>query len=154
MMLVDEDEDLESPWMSSSEQNIQANANRSRSPHRKQVKLSLLNRGLNASGRLRDDLQIYEDVPEITTQDVSRRLSGDGKENRESDLAVLGLKERCEMQAAKTVTPLSAGTAQIRPASSLASSAAPSKVSKVSAGVRKVSSGAGKTKPRIGVRRL
>lgn len=151
MMLVDEDEDMDLPCMSSSEQNIQANTSRSGSPQRKQIKLSLLNRGLNASSRVRDDLQIYEDVPEFSTQDVSRRLSGDGKEN---PLAVLGLKEKCEMQTAKTATPLSAGSAQTRLASSLASSAAPSKVSKVAAGVRKVSSGAGKPKPRIGVRRL
>ncbi|KAJ5620008.1 Ubiquitin-conjugating enzyme E2 [Penicillium lagena] len=151
MMLVDEDEDIDSPCMSSSEQNIQANTSRSGSPQRKQVKLSLLNRGLNASSRVRDDLQIYEDVPELSTHDASRRLSGDGKENPQ---AVLVLKEKCEMQTAKTVTPLSAGSAPTRTASSLASSAAPSKVSKVTAGVRKVSSGAGKPKPRIGVRRL
>ncbi|KAJ5832711.1 Ubiquitin-conjugating enzyme E2 [Penicillium riverlandense] len=150
MMLVDEEEDMGSLCMSSSEQNIQANTSRPGSPQRKQIKLSLLNRGLNASSRVRDDLQIYEDVPEFSTQDASRRLSGDGKEN---PLAVIGLKEKREIQTAKTVTPLSTGSAQPRLASSLASSAAP-KVSKVAAGVRKVSSGAAKPKPRIGVRRL
>lgn len=157
MMLVDEDGDTDAPSMSSSEQNISANTAPVRataSLQRKSPKLSLLNQGVNASGRVRDDLQIYEDGSEMAIQDVSRRSSGAGKENP------AGLKEMRRFDAARAVNgsnPLSPGRAQALSAPTTALSAASESskaLKKISGGVRKVSASATKARPRIGVRRL
>ncbi|KAJ6167897.1 hypothetical protein N7497_000740 [Penicillium chrysogenum] len=88
MMLIDSDNDNDAPGMTSNERNITANTrSRTSSPLRKTPKLSLLCGGVNASGRLRDGMPIFEDLPQLAMQDPLRRLSGDGKENRGSATA-------------------------------------------------------------------
>lgn len=144
MMLIDSDSEHERDLpKSSSEQNISANTRiRSSSPQRKSPRLAP-SKG-NAS-RLRDDLQIYEDVPDRTLMDISRRFSGDGKENR----ATGGMKD-IELQG-KTASNALAQTPSFIVKPSLNSN--PSRVSKkVVGGPRKTA--APKAKPRIGVRRL
>jgi ubiquitin-conjugating enzyme E2 S len=135
MMLIDSDSEP-SLQMSSSEQNIFANI---RSPPRKSPRLSP---SKGNSLRLRDDLQIYEDVPDRTVQ-IARRFSGDGKENRATmkDLELQG-------KAASNTLSQSSALAVKTPLDSN-----PSRVSKkVVGGSRKLP--APKAKPRIGVRRL
>ncbi|KAJ5127220.1 Ubiquitin-conjugating enzyme E2 [Penicillium atrosanguineum] len=144
MMLIDSDSEYERDLpKSSSEQNISANTRtRSSSPQRKSPRLAP-SKG-NAS-RLRDDLQIYEDVPDRTLMDISRRFSSDGKENR----ATGGMKD-IELQA-KIASNALAQTPGLSVKSSLNSN--PSRVSKkVVGGPRKTA--VPKAKPRIGVRRL
>lgn len=136
MMLIDSDSEP-SLQMSSSEQNICANI---RSPPRKSPKLSP---SKGNSLRLRDGLQIYEDVPDRTVE-ISCRFSGDGKENR------AGTMKDVELQGKTALNTLSqsSGLAMKTPLDSN-----PSRVSKkVVGGSRKLS--APKAKPRIGVRRL
>jgi len=140
MMLIDSDSEHEHGLMTSSEQNISANRTRISTPQRKSPKLTL--RG-KASSRLRDDVQIYEDVPDRTLTDFSRRFSGDGKENR----TATGMKD-IELQGKK---PTNSGpTPGLSVKSPVTSS--PSRVSKKVVGARKVATL--KAKPRIGVRRL
>ncbi|KAJ5091757.1 hypothetical protein NUU61_006627 [Penicillium alfredii] len=181
MMLVDSDSESESQVMNS-EKNISANtapAHPSASPRRKSPKLSSFTRGAHplSSSRMRDDLLIYEDLPETSILAVSRRSSGNGKENCDAVGLALGLKDKRGHSATKAAghgnTSLSAGYAQPLSASSSSSSASlyssssstaagsstsssSLKASKKSvAGARKVSSSAvAKVKPRIGVRRL
>ncbi|KAJ5166781.1 Ubiquitin-conjugating enzyme E2 [Penicillium canariense] len=154
MMLIDSDSESETaqtPNLTSSEQNITANHTRARqsaSPLRKSPKLTL-SKSINAPFRLHDDIHIYEDVPDRT------RYNGDGKEN--CDSGVLGLKERCELQAAKSGNgphPVASIPDPTLAAHGVASQEAqPSKMSKkLGAGARKAA--APKPKPRIGVRRL
>lgn len=84
MMLVDQDSDADTP-MTSNEQNISANTrSRTTSPLRKTPKLSQLCGGVNATGIFRDEMPIFEDVPQLPMADPFRRLSGDGKENHVS----------------------------------------------------------------------
>lgn len=158
IMLVDEDDDMDSPSMTSSERNICANnvpARTTTSPQRKSPKLSLLDKS-SGSGRIRNDLQIYEDGSEMAIQDVSRRSRDTGKENQTFGL----LKETRQFQVVGVVNgsePLPAEQAQalLAPTIPLSTSGESSKVSKkAAAGVRKVSSSATKARPRIGVRRL
>jgi ubiquitin-conjugating enzyme E2 S len=138
MMLVDSDSEHDSLPKSSSEQNISANTRtRTASPQRKSPKLSL-SKG-NASFR-RDDLQIYEDVPDRTL-DLSR--SGDGKENHTST----GMKDVLVQDKAANSFGQTQGLS-VKPVTSSASRVS----KKVAGGPRKVS--LAKAKPRIGVRRL
>ncbi|KAK4862183.1 hypothetical protein LT330_003321 [Penicillium expansum] len=158
MMLIDSDNDT--PAMTSNERNITANTrSRTSSPLRKTPKLSLLCGGVNASGRLRDEMPIFEDLPQLAMQDPLRRLSGDGKENRGSATA-RGLKEKRESHPMKTLngsTPLSPVHAQLPTPSLSSSSLSGSSTSGISK--KKATSGlhkrlAVRAKPRIGIRRL
>lgn len=151
MMLIDSDSEKECPQMSASDRNITANfyhARLSPSPQGKTPKL-ILRKGMNPSLRLREDLQIYEDVPDRT------RYNGDGKENRGT--GVLGLKERSDLRAAtpgNSPNPLSSGQNPTLPAPSVSPRAKrPSKVTKKAGGSARKAAGT-KPKPRIGVRRL
>ncbi|KAJ5767196.1 Ubiquitin-conjugating enzyme E2 [Penicillium nucicola] len=157
MMLVDQDSDTDSPTLSSNEQNITANLrSRTSSPLRKTPKLSLLSRGINASGRLHDTMPIFEDFPSLSMADPSRRLSGDGKENRGS-ATIRGLKEKRDLHHCKALNsnPHLPTSLQHTPTPSLSSSIPVSKISKSKksiGGLRKTT--AMKAKPRLGVRRL
>ncbi|CAG8897137.1 unnamed protein product [Penicillium nalgiovense] len=160
MMLIDSDNDNDTPGMTSNERNITANTrSRTSSPLRKTPKLSLLCGGVNASGRLRDEMPIFEDLPQLAMQDSLRRLSGDGKENRGSATA-RGLKEKREYHSMKTLngsTPLSPAHAQLPTPSLSSSSLSGSSTSGISK--KKAMSGlhkrlAVRAKPRIGIRRL
>lgn len=165
MMLVDSESEREpqSATMTTSERNISANR-RTRSPVspvRKSPKLTL-SKGANASVRLRDDLQIYEDVPDRTVNDLTHRFGGDGKENRDSaGGGGLNAKGKGELQAGKGTTaganvpttgqtPAMSTSAKSPSLSARSSSKVSNKV--VGNGARKVS--APKAKPRIGIRRL
>ncbi|KAJ5358890.1 Ubiquitin-conjugating enzyme E2 [Penicillium cataractarum] len=150
LMAVDSDSEEEPPQMSPSDRNITANFIHSRqspSPKRKSSKLTL-SKGSNTPFRLREDVQIYEDVPDRTRYN--------GKENRESGF--VGLKERPEMQAAipgNSVSSLTSGQNPTLPAPSTSplKGKQPSKVTKkVGGGARKATGT--KPKARIGVRRL
>jgi ubiquitin-conjugating enzyme E2 S len=151
MMVIDSDseEEEESVQVSPSDRNIAANFIHSRhspSPQRNPPKLSP-SKGNNTPLRLRDDLQIYEDVPDRTRYN--------GKENHDSGL--LGLKERPDIQAAtlgNSTNPLSSGPNPTLPAPSISPKGKHShKVTKkVGGGARKPAGT--KSKPRIGVRRL
>ncbi|CAG8207468.1 unnamed protein product [Penicillium nalgiovense] len=160
MMLIDSDNDNDTPGMTSNERNITATTrSRTSSPLRKTPKLSLLCGGVNASGRLRDEMPIFEDLPQLAMQDSLRRLSGDGKENRGSATA-RGLKEKREYHSMKTLngsTPLSPAHAQLPTPSLSSSSLSGSSTSGISK--KKAMSGlhkrlAVRAKPRIGIRRL
>ncbi|CAG8886999.1 unnamed protein product [Penicillium egyptiacum] len=160
MMLIDSDNDNDNPAMTSNERNITANTgSRTSSPLRKTPKLSLLCGGVNASGRLRDEMPIFEDLPQLAMQDPLRRLSGDGKENRGSATA-RGLKEKREYHPMKTLngsTPLSPAHAQLSTPSLSSPSISGSSTSGISK--KKAMSGphkrlAVRIKPRIGIRRL
>ncbi|CAI7660986.1 unnamed protein product [Penicillium glandicola] len=160
MMLIDSDNDNNNPSMSSNERNITANTrSRTSSPLRKTPKLSLLCGGVNASGRLRDEMPIFEDLPQLPMQDPLRRLSGDGKENRGSATA-RGLKEKHEYHPMKTFNgsaPLSPAHAQVLTPSLPSSSLSGSSTSGIFK--KKVMGGphkrlAVRAKPRIGIRRL
>ncbi|GAB1196385.1 hypothetical protein APSETT444_005655 [Aspergillus pseudonomiae] len=143
-----DDSDLEG--MTASEKNIAANnyggsPERDPSPQRKSPKLSVRSKGVNSSGRIREEVKIFEDVPEPL--ELDRCHSGDGKENHGSLASPkgLGLASR---KAPSTCPPTSLA---------LLSTSAPSssKAPKAVSGTRKVSgSNMKKTKPRIGIRRL
>lgn len=148
-MVIDSDSEEEPPRMSPSDRNITANfihSRKSPSPQRKPSKLAL-SKGTNTPLRLREDVQIYEDVPDRTRYN--------GKENRDSDMP--SLKERPDMQAAtlgSSTNALSSGPNPTLPAPSAPAKAKhPSKVTKkVGGGARKASGT--KQKARIGIRRL
>ncbi|PKX94231.1 putative ubiquitin conjugating enzyme E2 [Aspergillus novofumigatus IBT 16806] len=136
--------------MTTSEKNIAANhaPNRDPSPQpqpqRKSPKLSLLDKGANASARIRDDvIIIFEDASDPS--DLPSHHSNDSKENHAA------------LNASKGVGP-SARKSPHYPSSLLAPSTAvtcPSgSKSRAVSGSRKVSSSSMKAKPRIGIRRL
>lgn len=143
-----DDSDLEG--MTASEKNIAANnyggsPERDPFPQRKSPKLSVRSKGVNSSGRIREEVKIFEDASEPL--DFDRCHSGDGKENHGSlaGLKGLGVASR---QALPTCPPTS-----LAPSSTSAPSS--SKTSKAVSGTRKVSgSNMKKAKPRIGIRRL
>ncbi|EAU38970.1 ubiquitin-conjugating enzyme E2S [Aspergillus terreus NIH2624] len=148
---LDEDSDADGPPMTASEKNIAANARHAesdRSPQRKSPKLSVLHQGVNASGRIRDDMKIFEDAVDMVPADeFDRRRSGDGKENHASSFggAKTGSAARRpgHGQGAAALVP-SAGTV-----------GSGSKTARPMPGTRKVSGSQGKKpKPRIGIRRL
>ncbi|KAJ5915623.1 Ubiquitin-conjugating enzyme E2 [Penicillium verhagenii] len=175
LMLVDSDSEPDNdsgpssntPSFGSSDKNIAANTytppsavtNFSRhirsNPQRRVPKLALSRRG-NTPTRLREDVQIYEDVPDRTVTDISRRFGSDGKENRDSVSGSRGLKDVSGLQAervAQTVAPQSMQTGHPQnSAASLVPKSSPSKVSKKVPGLRK--GAMPKVKPRIGLRRL
>lgn len=158
MMLVDQDSDNETPAMTLNEQNIGANTrSRTSSPLRKTPKLSLLRGGVNSSGRLREEMPIFEDLPRLPVQDPSRRLSGDGKENRGSATA-RGLKEKRDLSPMKAsnapVFPSSVHAQLTRPSLSSLSGSSISGISKKKAIGTQWKRPAVKVKPRIGIRRL
>ncbi|KAE8373022.1 ubiquitin-conjugating enzyme/RWD-like protein [Aspergillus bertholletiae] len=142
------DSDLEG--MTASEKNIAANnyggsPERDFSPQKKSPKLSVRSKGVNSSGRIREEVQVFEDAPDML--ELDRCHSGDGKENHGSmdGLKGLGLASR---KALSTFPPTS-----LTPHSQSALSG--SKASKAVPGTRKVSgSNMKKAKPRIGIRRL
>lgn len=158
MMLVDSDPDPGpgiSPASNTSEQNIIANTPQPRksvSPQRKTPKLPL-RKGIHAPSRLRDDLQIYEDVPDRTRSDWSRHLNSDGNETRNLGIAAPNEKDRRHLPEINDHyghNSVASGSAQIvSPARPQYSSRVPKKVI---GGSRKP--GAPRPKPRIGVRRL
>lgn len=164
MMLVDSDTeaDMNTAQTSSfaannsSNQNIGGNTRRPPgpvSPRRKTPKLAL-SRGAPSPTRMRGDVQIYEDVPDRTVTESSRRISSDGKENRGSGMGALSSKESREIQVGKAGlagTPLAAGTGPSLLAQTMTSPAS-RVVKKVAPGARK--GPVLKGKPRIGVRRL
>lgn len=156
MMLVDSESEPEPipDSRSTSEQNISAN-NRAQSPVRKSPKLTL-SKGGSASLRLRDELQIYEDVPDRTVNDFTCRFSGVGKENCDAG----GGKDTAMVDSAGVNVPVTgtgqpaAMSAPLTP-SSLSEDPSSSKVSKKVAGrVSKAAPKKPKPKPRIGIRRL
>ena len=171
MMLVDSDSDTDneaesaSPTtnvhISPSEQNISANTPmRSRmsiSPQRKTPKLAP-SRTANAPTRLREDVQIYEDVPDRTLTDFSRRFGSDGKENQDSGTGACILKERRELHAGKAAQAAGAvqtdhGQIPVKSLDSSDPSHSSSRISKKIGGVLRKAA-APKMKARIGVRRL
>ncbi|KAJ5561869.1 Ubiquitin-conjugating enzyme E2 [Penicillium sp. DV-2018c] len=158
MMLVDQDSN-NPPTMTPNEQNISANTrSRTSSPLRKTPKLSLLCGGVNASGRLRDEMPIFEDVPQFPVQDPLRRMSGDGKENRGSATA-RGLKDKNDLSSMKTSNspaPLSPAQAHNPPPalSSLSGSSTSKITKKKSTGGAHGRLAGRSSKPRIGIRRL
>ncbi|PYI12497.1 ubiquitin conjugating enzyme E2 [Aspergillus sclerotiicarbonarius CBS 121057] len=146
-------EDMTVDGMSASEKNIAANypsdiPDRGHSPQRKSPKLSVLDKGINSSGRIREDVQIFEDDPDPAELGFVRRASGDGKENPR---ALNGLKDS---DPAITISHPSNPPTILAPS---ASTPVPSgsRLSKPVMGSRKVSASNGKkAKPRIGIRRL
>ncbi|GMF72777.1 unnamed protein product [Aspergillus oryzae] len=143
-----DDSDLEG--MTASEKNIAANnyggsPERDPFPQRKSPKLSVRSKGVNSSGRIREEVKIFEDASEPL--DFDRCHSGDGKENHGSLAGPKGLGV-ASRQALPTCPPTS-----LAPSSTSAPSS--SKTSKAVSGTRKVSgSNMKKAKPRIGIRRL
>ncbi|OOG00974.1 hypothetical protein ASPCADRAFT_202826 [Aspergillus carbonarius ITEM 5010] len=146
-------EDMTVDGMSASEKNIAANypsdiPDRGHSPQRKSPKLSILDKGINSSGRIREDVQIFEDDPDPAELGFVRRASGDGKENPR---ALDGLKD------SDPTIPMSHPSNPPTILTPSASTSVPSgsKISKPVMGSRKVSASNGKkAKPRIGIRRL
>ncbi|KAJ5628104.1 Ubiquitin-conjugating enzymeE2 [Penicillium lividum] len=176
MMLVDSDSEPENDTdtpptnsFSSPEKNIAANVsttiNFSRptrnpppmSPQRRTPKLAPSRWG-NTPSRLREDVQIYEDVPDRTVTDISRRFGSDGKENRDSVLLPRGLKDISGLHAEKVAHAANPQAMQsghqpsTTSASLIPSKQSPFKLSKKVSGLRK--GAMPKTKPRIGLRRL
>lgn len=148
-------------------------------PQRKSPKLSVLNKGTNASGRIRDDINannvnvgIFEDASPPTN--LHRRTSEDGKENPNTTntstssmtMTATGAKEQV-VKTSRTIHPstcnstinhVTVNNAVNNPPVLAPSAPAPamvpssSKTGKSAAtGTRKVSS---RQKPRIGIRRL
>lgn len=160
MMLVDSDPDPGpeiSPASNTSEQNITANVPHTRkpvSPQRKAPKLPL-RKGNHTPSRLRDDLQIHEDVPDRTRFDWSRQIGGDGKENRDRGIAAPRGKDRQDLGSHHNNGLNGAGsgnTPTVSPTPRSQHSSHFQRVPKNALGFRK--SAAPKPKPRIGVRRL
>ncbi|RLL95755.1 hypothetical protein CFD26_100050 [Aspergillus turcosus] len=148
--------------MTTSEKNIAANhgAGRDRDPspqpqpQRKSPKLSLLDKGINASARIRDDvIIIFEDRDASEPLDPRSHRRDDSKENQNQNRAALNA------YASKEVGPSARKSQPHYPSSLLGPSAAvtcPSgSKSRAVSGSRKVSSSSmKKAKPRIGIRRL
>ncbi|CAG8327138.1 unnamed protein product [Penicillium salamii] len=151
LMLIDDDNEIDTQ-MTSNERNISANTrSRTSSPLRKTPKLSMLCDGVNATGRFRDEMAIYEDVPQLRMADPLRRLSGDGKENHVSAMR----KGKRDLCPSKTLgmTPLSPAHSQPpTPRMSSVPDFSSKITKKKSTGVHKRP--VSKAKPRIGIRRL
>lgn len=170
-MLVDSDSEPESPStrMTPSEQNISANTHLRTgpptSPIRKSPRLTP-SKDYSTPVRFQDELQIFEDVPDRTVSDFTRRFSTDGKENRDASVeSGLGLKdaeETTEMQLDKSAMSSLGSNAVLMGPPAIPTPSTPSlpslqssKAYKMSAsGVRKTSKQRPKPKPRIGIRRL
>ena len=172
MMLVDSDSENEkdsstSPTnnlsFSPSDQNIAANTAvpnfsrpslkfTSRTPQRKNPRLAQ-NYRVHTPTRLREDVQIYEDVPDRTLTDASRRFGGDSKENNIGSCALQETRGFGSEKVVHAGNPISMQTGTGHGVTPLAPlNRSPLKNTKKCAGTRK---GFGmKAKPRIGVRRL
>lgn len=106
-----------------------------------------------APPRLREDVLIYEDVPDRTLTDSSRRFGGDSKENGRA------LKELRELSPSN-LHPAPANLMQASPAHEVPALLTESMTQASAAKVMKKKVGAGgakkgmKVKPRIGLRRL
>lgn len=154
MMLIDSDSEIDcpnTPKMSASDRNISANLYHARLSPTPQGKGHMLTprKGINPPLRLREEPQIYEDVPDRT------RHNGNGQEN--INYKMQGLEERSGMRAATPeiiANHFLSGQTSTLPAPSLSPRAkGPSKImKKVGGGTRKAAGT--KPKPRIGIRRL
>ncbi|KAJ6013454.1 Ubiquitin-conjugating enzyme E2 [Penicillium herquei] len=177
MMIVDPESDNEkdseastTTSFSSSDQNIAANIPSSSTtfsrytpksppmtPYRKTPRLAPSRRA-NTPTRLREDVQIYEDVPDRTLTDISRRFGRDGKENCDAVTGSYGVKGLRGLHAEKVAQAgnhiaIQSGTAYSATQSLMPSNTSPLKTSKkIVGGARR--GPMTKTKPRIGVRRL
>jgi ubiquitin-conjugating enzyme E2 S len=134
--------------MTTSEKNIAANYPRDPSPQpqpqRKSPKLSLLDKGVNASARIRDDvIIIFEDASDPS--DLPSHHSNDSKENHAALNASKGMGQSARKSPHYPSTLLAPSTAVTCPSGSK---------SRAVSGSRKVSSSSMKAKPRIGIRRL
>ncbi|KAF4238329.1 hypothetical protein CNMCM8980_002153 [Aspergillus fumigatiaffinis] len=134
--------------MTTSEKNIAANQPRDPSPQpqpqRKSPKLSLLDKGVNASARIRDDvIIIFEDASDPS--DLPSHHSNDSKENHAALNASKGMGPSARKSPHYPSTLLAPSTAVTCPSGSK---------SRAVSGSRKVSSSSMKAKPRIGIRRL
>ena len=152
----EDDPDADGTGMSASEKNIAANcsADADGSPQRKSPKLSIIEKGINASGRIREDVKIFEDAPHPGDSGHRRNPSGNGKKthvSRSGDSAAL--KERSAVlgpqKLHRTQRPIdSSSSTQLGPKTT---------TKLVVGGSRKPSSAIHNTqkpKPRIGIRRL
>lgn len=176
--MMDTDED--GIMMTASEKNIAANANYQESipeededrgdasPRRKSPKLSTLNKGVNASGRIRDE--IFEDTPSTpSTHHCCTKITG--KENHDYDTLADANKEpgkaaRRNYYSANATTNPNLNTHLIPTLSSASSSASASlsaapataptslKGAKAKGATRSVPGTRKVSKPRIGLRRL
>lgn len=163
MMIIDTDDDQDHHHSSNSEQNISANTSfhpntraRSRSPRKSPKRMFFGKQTLSPTTtpqsippfRLRDDMQIYEDVPDRTLSDFSSRFGTTGPEMSRS---VHELPSPCRGNRAAASRPNANTSSTTNHISSLAPPTQSKVVKKVPAGTRK---GVQKAKPRIGVRRL
>lgn len=174
--MMDTDED--GSMMTASEKNIAANHQESileedeergdASPRRKSPKLSTLKKGVNASGRIRDE--IFEDIPP-TPSTHHRCTKTTGKENHDYDTRADANKEpgkaaRRNYYSANATTNSNLNTHPTPTLSSASSSASASlsappaaaptslKGTKAKGATRSVSGTRKVSKPRIGLRRL
>ncbi|GIJ83895.1 hypothetical protein Asppvi_002726 [Aspergillus pseudoviridinutans] len=138
------------PQMTTSEKNIAANHAPHRhsspqpQPQRKSPKLSLLDKGVNASARIRDDvIIIFEDASEPS--DLQSHHSNDSKENHAALNASKGMGLSARKSPHYPSSLLAPSTAITCPSASK---------SRAVSGSRKVSSSSMKAKPRMGIRRL
>ena len=170
MMLIDSDTNIHTmdtthtPFISPSERNINANTPRPRvavSPQRKIPKLAPARGGPvpHSPGWIRDDVQIYEDIPDRTSTNFSRRLSGDEKENRGLG-GMMGYHTFTLKQQRETEAGLAANTSALGNGQLVSAQKVPLHGSNSSARIAKkfISTArkgpALKAKARIGVRRL
>jgi ubiquitin-conjugating enzyme E2 S len=177
--MMDTDEDGNDMMMTASEKNIAANHQDSipeededrgdASPRRKSPKLSALNKGVNASGRIRDE--IFQDIPP-TPSTNHRRTKTMGKENHDYDAHADANKEpgkaarRNYYSGANATTNPYLNTHPIPTLSSASSCASASlsaspatastslKGAKTKGATRSFSGTRKMSKPRIGLRRL
>lgn len=168
MMIIDTDDDENHPnhqhqYSSASEQNISANTrsrSRSQSPRKTPKRTTRKTPSATTSTpqtippfRFREDLQIYEDVPDRTLSDSSPRF-GETTAKIQHHQQTLSSVEEVPSPTRSNKVPLS-NTAGSKPHHSISSLSAPgpaqSKVMKKGSSSRKA---APKMKPRIGVRRL
>ncbi|KAH3002183.1 hypothetical protein KXV72_004223 [Aspergillus fumigatus] len=133
--------------MTASEKNVAANHPTHRGsspqppPQRKSPKLSLLDKGINTSARIRDDvIIIFEDA-----SDPSDLQSNDSKENHAALHASKGMGPSARKSPHYPTSLLAPSTAVTCPSGSK---------SRAVSGSRKASSSSMKAKPRIGIRRL
>lgn len=177
--MMETDEDGHGTMMTASEKNIAANHQDSipeededrgdASPRRKSPKLSTLNKGVNASGRIHDD--IFEDTPP-TPSTNHRRTKTTGKENHDYDTLADANKDpgkaarRNYYSGANAAMNPNPNTHPIPTLSSASSSGSASlsaspataptslKGAKAKGATRSVSGTRKVSKPRIGLRRL
>lgn len=112
------------------------------------------------SSRVREDVNIYEDVPDRTVNDFTRRFNLVGKENSVSDTGVGKGESRTgrvvgDAPVNLPASALPAAMSAPLTSSSLSTDPSPSRISKkVASDVRKIPPKKPRPKPRIGIRRL